>query len=118
MLDVPIFDIYSVPADGGGEQIPVHESGVDSYLESISPDGRWMAIRETQPDTKGDILAVALDGETDSLIIRDSPFDERFASFSPDGRFVAYESDDTGRIEVYVRSVLHQPLRQLDQPWV
>jgi serine/threonine-protein kinase len=103
MLDVPIFDIYSVPADGGGEQTPVHESGVDSYLESISPDGRWMAIRETQPDTKGDILAVALDGETDSLIIRDSPFDERFASFSPDGRFVAYESDDTGRIEVYVQ---------------
>jgi Tol biopolymer transport system component len=68
-----------------------------------------MAIRETQPDTKGDILAVALDGETDSLIIRDSPFDERFASFSPDGRFVAYESDDTGRIEVYVQP-LYDPV--------
>jgi len=108
MLDVPIFDIYSVPADGSGAQTPVRESGVDSYLESISSDGRWMAIRESHPDTKGDILALALDDETGIRIIRDSPFDERFASFSPDGRYVAYESDDTGRIEVYVQPV-HDP---------
>jgi serine/threonine protein kinase len=108
MLDMPIFDIYSVPADGSGEQTPVRESSVDNYLESISSDGRWMAIREVRPDTQGDILVVALDGETDARMIRDSPFDERFASFSPDGRYITYESDDTGRIEVYVQPV-HDP---------
>ena len=28
---------------------------------------------------------------------------ERAAKFSPDGRWVAYESDETGRFEIYVR---------------
>jgi serine/threonine-protein kinase len=103
MLDVPLFDIYAIAADGGGEQTPVRKSSFDSYLESISSNGRWMAIRETHPDTRGDILAIALDDETDARMIRDSPFDERFASFSPDGRYIAYEADDTGRIEIYVQ---------------
>jgi hypothetical protein len=35
--------------------------------------------------------------------IRDSP------AFSPDGRYVAYESDDTGRREVYVRALFPKP---------
>jgi hypothetical protein len=28
---------------------------------------------------------------------------ERFARFSPDGRWIAYESDESGRFEIYVR---------------
>ena len=31
-----------------------------------------------------------------------TPFNERFAKFSPDGHWVAYESDDSGRYEIYV----------------
>jgi Tol biopolymer transport system component len=33
-----------------------------------------------------------------------TPFNEDAAEFSPDGRWVAYESNETGRTEVYVRS--------------
>ncbi len=33
-----------------------------------------------------------------------TPFDEKAVSLSPDGRWLAYESDETGRDEVYVRS--------------
>ena len=32
-----------------------------------------------------------------------SPFIEVNAAFSPDGRWLAYQSNDTGRMEVYVR---------------
>ncbi len=32
-----------------------------------------------------------------------TPFDEGFPAFSPDGRWLAYASDETGRVEVYVR---------------
>jgi hypothetical protein len=31
---------------------------------------------------------------------------ERTAMFAPDGRWLAYESNETGRLEVYVRSFL------------
>jgi serine/threonine-protein kinase len=32
-----------------------------------------------------------------------TPFDEKALALSPDGRWLAYESDETGRNEVYVR---------------
>lgn len=32
-----------------------------------------------------------------------SPFEESNAAFSPDGRWLAYQSDESGRMEVYVR---------------
>ena len=32
-----------------------------------------------------------------------TPFGELFPAVSPDGRWIAYESDDSGRVEVYVR---------------
>jgi Tol biopolymer transport system component len=103
LRDLPLFAIHEMPADGSGEAVLLRDSSVDNYVESISGDGRWMAIRESAPETRGDLLALPLDGEGDERLIRRSPFDERFASFSPDGRFVAFESHDTGRTEVYVQ---------------
>jgi Tol biopolymer transport system component len=35
--------------------------------------------------------------------LANSPFDERDGQFSPDGKWVAYESDESGRYEIYVR---------------
>jgi dipeptidyl aminopeptidase/acylaminoacyl peptidase len=32
-------------------------------------------------------------------------FDENMARFSPDGRWVAYQSDESGRYEIYVRPI-------------
>lgn len=32
-----------------------------------------------------------------------TPFDELDARFSPDGRWLAYQSDESGRVEVYVQ---------------
>jgi dipeptidyl aminopeptidase/acylaminoacyl peptidase len=103
LLDIPLFAIHEMPADGSGEAVLLRESSYDNYVSSISNDGRWMAIRESAPETRGDLLALPLGGEDEEIVIRRSPFDERFASFSPDGRYVAYESHDTGRIEVYVQ---------------
>lgn len=32
-----------------------------------------------------------------------SPFDERDGKFSPDTKWIAYQSDESGRFEIYVR---------------
>lgn len=64
----------------------------------------------------GDVLLYIADGETPTSDIymtsisgADAPrpfaatdVDEMSAQFSPDGRFVAYQSDETGRLEVFV----------------
>jgi Tol biopolymer transport system component len=35
--------------------------------------------------------------------VAQSPFDERDGQFSPDGKWIAYQSDESGRFEVYVQ---------------
>jgi len=39
-------------------------------------------------------------------------FDERRAQFSPDGRWVAYQSNESGRAEIYVRPFQGQTGRE------
>ena len=42
-----------------------------------------------------------VDAEPTPLVV--SPFDEKAITLSPDGRWLAYESDETGQNEIYVR---------------
>jgi hypothetical protein len=37
------------------------------------------------------------------VAVAHTPFDEANARFSPDGRWVTYESNETGRLEIYVQ---------------
>jgi len=46
-----------------------------------------------------------LDGNNTSHAFATTSANERHASFSPDSRFLAYVSDETGRSEIYVRSL-------------
>jgi Tol biopolymer transport system component len=32
-----------------------------------------------------------------------TPFSQQYATFSPDGRWIAYQSNESGRMEIYVR---------------
>jgi eukaryotic-like serine/threonine-protein kinase len=41
-------------------------------------------------------------GGAPTLLVQ-TPFDERAAQFSPDGKWFAYESNESGRYEVYVQ---------------
>ena len=46
---------------------------------------------------------LSVDGERTSTILLDTEFQEANAALSPDGRWLAYESNESGRREVYVR---------------
>jgi serine/threonine-protein kinase len=71
----------------------------------VSGDGRWIVVR-----TRGGTGRAGRDiigfrhGDTTAVPLVASPaFDESAIALSPDGRWIAYESDETGRREVYVR---------------
>ena len=50
-----------------------------------------------------DLLQLALDGTRRVTPLLQTKFDERNGIVSPDGRWLAYESDSSGRFEIYVR---------------
>ncbi|MGH9254154.1 MAG: TolB family protein, partial [Vicinamibacterales bacterium] len=50
------------------------------------------------------IWTVPLDGDRNPVPIVQTPFNERLAQFSPDGRWIAYESNESGRYEIYVQA--------------
>jgi len=103
-MDEPPFNIWTVPADGSAQPTPLLKTSYDSYADSISSDGQWMAVRESRPNSGYDLELLQLtEGLREAQTFRETPFRESFASFSPDSRFVAYVSNETGRNEVFVQ---------------
>jgi serine/threonine-protein kinase len=65
---------------------------------SWSPDGKWLAYFENV-----DLWVLPLEGERKPQTFVSTPFTEFNARFSPDGRWIAYSTNESGRLEIYVR---------------
>jgi Tol biopolymer transport system component len=89
--------LFSQPADGTGSAVKIafDQDGLDQAV--VSPDGKSVLARSAE-----DIVIASIDGRTVRKLI-DSPFRDRNPDVSPDGRWLAYQSDESGVPEVYVR---------------
>ena len=96
-------DLYWMSADGSG--IPERLIRGEIYLwpGSWSPDGRVLAFTEVDPTTGWDIWVLEIEGDRKARPFLQTPSNEGGAVFSPDGRWLAYQSDEAGRAEIYVR---------------
>ena len=93
-------------ADGTGEAVVLVEADGYPFASDWSTDGRYLAYSELTSEAGFDIGYVELqsDGETsEPVTFLSTPLNEGTPRFSPDGRFVAYNSDESGLFEVYVR---------------
>jgi eukaryotic-like serine/threonine-protein kinase len=91
-------------ADGTGSDSLLWPRLVDEA--ALSPDGRWLVLRAgaTSASSGGrDIFGVRPGVDTAPVPLIVSPYDESSFGLSPDGRWIAYQSDETGRAEVFVR---------------
>ncbi len=61
-----------------------------------------MLLEGQDPKTGSDISALSLDGGRSRHPFLHSPANEEAARFSPDDRWIAYQSDESGRFEIYV----------------
>jgi Tol biopolymer transport system component len=68
-----------------------------------SPDGKNVASTGTRPGTGTDLLIYPL-GEKEFDTLLQSEDNEEAAKFSPNGQWLAYESDESGQVEIYVRA--------------
>jgi len=74
----------------------------DLHPYFISPSGE-LVFHSVNPETQGDISMIVIGQDTEPVPLLNSIYNERNAVLSPDGRWIAYQSDETGQYEIYVR---------------
>ena len=75
----------------------------DIYEAIWSRDGSWLVLRTGGTDGKRDIWAQHLGTDSAPTRLLATEFDENAVTLSPDGRWLAYQSDESGEAEIYVR---------------
>ena len=96
--------ILWAPADGSqqAETLYVADAAVNEAV--LSPDQRWLVLRtDPTPPYPRDIFAVDLKGDRKLQPMATGPSSEMMPRLSPDGHWLAYQSDVSGRNEIYVR---------------
>jgi Tol biopolymer transport system component len=94
--------LFMKPADGSGPTEELLAGDDIGKPTSWSADHNVIAFVRRHAGT--DIWMLPLDDDKEPWPFLDSSFAETDARFSPDGRWLAYQSDESGRPEIYVRS--------------
>lgn len=88
---------------------PLHDAGGPSLLVNggdptdVSADGQFLLYNTGGSATQSDIWVLPLQGDRTPRPFVQAPFVERNGQFSPDGKWVAYQSNESGRAELYVQ---------------
>jgi len=112
-----VSSVYKQAADGTGTVDRLSTSATPQWSNSITPDGTWVAGFELLPRTVPNVIFLPLTppvvrpGSNPAPGISQSPveplaetrFKGSMAAFSPNGRYIAYQSEESGSTEIYVR---------------
>ena len=103
------FDLYERAVDGTGTDVRLTESTNSEYAAAVTADGLFVIGYEVRPRTAFDVVRFGLlrNGAARAFI-RSEPLiatasDDRNAEISPNGRYIAYQSNESGQFEIYVR---------------
>jgi eukaryotic-like serine/threonine-protein kinase len=96
-------NLFWKAADGSGEEQSLTTSENMKTPVSISPDGKSLAFTEVDRATGNDIWLLSLDGDHEARAILKTGSSEGSPEFSRDGKWLAYNSNETGRPEIYVQ---------------
>ena len=111
-----VFKRFSLPfwaaADGSGKSGPMPGATVNDFPTSPGPDPDSIIIVRLQSETSADVFLMSISGAFEPKPLIVTPAYDGGAQLSPDGRWLLYQSDATGRAEIYVR---RYPV--LDRQW-
>jgi len=99
------FGLYRQRLDGGAgaELLWASPDPIWPDPSSFTPDGTTLVFVTKGKETAEDIWTLSLDGVRVARPWLRTPANEWAGRLSPDGRWMAYNSDESGRIEVYVQ---------------
>jgi hypothetical protein len=95
-------NLFLQPADSSAEPQRLLKSDRLQMPITFAPDGRLLFSEEV-PKRGRDIQALSLDGSGRVESLVHSPALDATAEVSADGRWLAYDSNESGQFEVYVR---------------
>jgi serine/threonine-protein kinase len=90
-------------ADGTGQPERLTAGANQQNATAVSPDGREVIFTSLTERGDTDVMQVNVTGARMITPLVQTSFDERNAVVSPDGRWLAYEANDSGQLEIYVR---------------
>ena len=99
-------DLYQVLTLGGAEERLLAPSDQSRVPYSWSVDGDRLLYSSVASQGNVDLWIGPMAGERTPWAFAKTPFREAYGVFSPDGLWVAYQSNESGRPEVYVRPVV------------
>jgi Tol biopolymer transport system component len=100
--------IYWMRTDGSGEAVRLSDGKSFDVPTSFSPDGRRLAFYRVGSNSVPDILTAPISDAAhpalgEPQVFLGTPSAKSQPMFSPDGRWLAYDSNESGAIEIYVR---------------
>ena len=97
-------DLFEKPSDGSADERVLLKSASGKMPTDVSSDGKFLLFTEHDPASGSDLWVLPLTGDAKPTAVVRTPSDEAAGQFSPDVRWIAYQSNESGRTEVYVRA--------------
>ena len=96
--------IYVKAADGTGkaEQL-ISEPERTIFPYSWADEGKVLLFQEFSSGSQSDIGMLSMEGDQETKLLLSEEYSEANPQVSPDGRWLAYQSNESGREEIYVR---------------
>ncbi|HTT23313.1 MAG TPA: hypothetical protein VMG82_30580 [Candidatus Sulfotelmatobacter sp.] len=95
---------FKMPSSGMGTEQKVWQPTNYGWPDDVTPDSNALLVEERSADGKSRISLLPL-GNDQATILLEAPGASVFGgSLSNDGRWIAYESDESGKREVYLSS--------------
>ena len=96
-------NLFKKLANGSGQEDPLYRSALAKLPSDWSRDGRFIICSTVDPKTKFDLWVLST-GDHKWDVLWQTPANETRAVLSPNARWFAYESDESGKKEIYVQS--------------
>ena len=98
-----VLDLYEKATSGTAPEELLLASPEYKVPSDWSVDGRFLLYRSQTEKMGFDIWALPMDGDRKPFPVVRTQFSERDGQFSPDGKWIAFQSDESGRDEIYVQ---------------
>ena len=98
-----VHDLFVKPISGTGSETVLLESAENKNSLDWSRDRRFIVYAVLSAKTGADLWVLPLEKSAKPFAFTQAPGDEIGAKFSPDGHWMTYQSNETGRVEIYVQ---------------